>query len=107
MKQKNKEEEYEAYNKNEHGELYAIKFTIELTKIEPYIMRTTKTLLFEGDFFKDCETIEEIAQEFMKNYTADNGRVDTVDVSLFLTKEDYENNNVFEYMCGVEGYELT
>mgnify|MGYP006287839993 CR=1 FL=1 len=69
----------------------------ECIAVEPYLEKVKKRLLFNGDFFGDCETIEECRDKFYTNYHGED-RITYIEFRTYKSKEDLENKKFDEYI---------
>lgn len=73
---------------------------ITLTNSEPQelnLLEVSKTFIFDRKAFENCETIEEVRDEFENNY---NGSFvyDYIQIKTYISKENFDIDNFLEYI---------
>jgi hypothetical protein len=66
--------------------------------IEDFLFGVTKEFIFLGDYFRDCETIEEIRDMFLEGLNPDE-RFDFIEVRTFTSKKNLYANKQHELIC--------
>ena len=72
-----------------------VKVIITKTPVETFLVEVKKEFVFKGDYFEDCDTIEEIRDMFYDGL--DEGSIDFLELSIY--KKDYKNSKAFEILC--------
>ena len=73
-----------------------VKIEINKSPVDLFLVEVRKTYIFKGEFFNDCETIEEIRDKFYKE-TQDE-YIKYISVWTFKTKEDLDKKKQYEYI---------
>lgn len=66
--------------------------------VENFLIQVKKVFVFQGNYFDDCETIEEIRDKFENDNNPDN-RYNWIIVKTFTTKKNMENDKSEELLC--------
>jgi len=71
-----------------------IKIRVKKTPIELFLVEVYKEFVFKGEYFNDCETIEEVRDKFYKETRIE--CIEFIEIYTFKSSKDYVDENVYE-----------
>lgn len=74
-----------------------IKIVIECTPVENYLKEVHHTFVFKGEYFDNCETIEEVRDKFYEGLRKDYV-LEYIHIYIFLDQDRYKNDEFIEYL---------
>lgn len=73
-----------------------VKIKIDKEPVEDFLLEVKKEYIFVGDYFKDCENIEEIRDKFYKETQDEN--ISYIHIYVYTSKNNLDKDKFFEYL---------